>query len=222
MEREISSAKNFMITDNPIKGTFDCKHLKDIHRFLFQDLYTWAGEFRTVNISKGDTMFCLYQNIEYYLEDVFLQLKKQDYLINTKPDSIYERLAFYFGEINAAHSFREGNGRSQRVFVKQLARVAGYEVNFKTVKSEQMIEASASSWRGSDKKLEEIFKKITTPISAEQQLEYAKKILPPNHKAFELLDDQPSVLKKLHEYKSSKNSSAEIKTNQKQKFNKDR
>lgn len=56
------------------------------------------------------------------------------------------RLAYYLSEINALHPFREGNGRTQRLFIEILAERAGYEVDFSEVSAEEMIQASADSF----------------------------------------------------------------------------
>jgi len=55
---------------HPIKGNFDFKHLKDIHHFIFQDMFDWAGQIRTIDIGKGN-LFCRAQFIESYAESVF-------------------------------------------------------------------------------------------------------------------------------------------------------
>lgn len=112
-EREISSLRIMEIENEPLKGKLDFKHLKDIHYNIFKDIYEWAGQIRNVNISKG-SVFCYYENIESYADYVFNKLKEENYLINAGNDAIYDGLSFYMSEINALHSFREGNGRSQQ------------------------------------------------------------------------------------------------------------
>ena len=66
---------------HPIKGNFDFKHLKDIHHFIFQDMFDWAGQIRTIDIGKGN-LFCRAQFIESYAESVleisFLLVLRQD------------------------------------------------------------------------------------------------------------------------------------------------
>lgn len=56
-ERDLTSRRLVMLQTNPIKGTFDFLHLKKIHEFIFQDIYSWAGKERTVDIAKSN-MFC--------------------------------------------------------------------------------------------------------------------------------------------------------------------
>ena len=160
-EREITSIKLAYAKQNIIEGDFDFSHLKKIHKFLFEDIYEWAGEIRYVNISKGN-QFCLWQNLESYVDTVFSSLKKENYLKNC--NNIAERLAYYLSEINVLHPFREGNGRTQRLFIEYLALNAGYRVDFSSVSPEEMIIASAESFACEYDKINEMFKRITTKL----------------------------------------------------------
>lgn len=148
-EAEIDLAENIFVLRkltllmiNPIQGKFDLAHLKAIHRYLFEDVYPWAGEIRTISISKGNSMFALPLRIEPEAEKLFKQLKQENYLRNLPLEKMVERLAFYFAEINVLHPFREGNGRTQRAFIMQLAHQAGYLLDFSSLSPEEMIEAS--------------------------------------------------------------------------------
>lgn len=160
-EREITSIKLAYAKQNRIKGNFDLKHMQKIHKFLFEDIYSWAGKLRYVNISKGN-QFCLAQNLERYAEDVFLKLKAENYLVNS--ENVPERLAYYLSEINVLHPFREGNGRTQRLFIEYLALNAGYRVDFSDVTPEEMIIASAESFACNYEKINSMFERITHKI----------------------------------------------------------
>ena len=160
-EREITSIKLAYAKQNRIKGNFDLKHMQKIHKFLFEDIYSWAGKLRHVNISKGN-QFCLAQNLERYAEDVFLKLKAENYLVNS--ENVPERLAYYLSEINVLHPFREGNGRTQRLFIEYLALNAGYRVDFSDVTPEEMIIASAESFACNYEKINSMFERITHKI----------------------------------------------------------
>ena len=157
-EKEITSLKLAYIKKNPIKGNFDLEHLQSIHKFLFEDIYPWAGELRHVNISKGN-QFCLWQNIEEYAKNIFDELKKENYL--TDSYNIPHRLAYYLSEINVLHPFREGNGRTQRLFIEYLAENAGYCVDFTSVTPREMIVASAESFACNYEKINKMFERIT-------------------------------------------------------------
>jgi cell filamentation protein len=159
-EREITSLRIANAKINVIKGNFDLLHLRKIHKYIFGDIYEWAGEIRWVNIAKGN-MFCNYEFIEQNADQLFTKLKKENYLKDASADEIPIRLAHYLGEINALHPFREGNGRVQRLFIEYLAENAGYRVDFSEVTDKEMIKASAASFLCDYSKMNELFIKIT-------------------------------------------------------------
>lgn len=109
---------------------FDKNYLTSIHYYLFEKLYTWAGEYRTVNISKGSSMFCPYINLESFSSDIFKKLEKENYLRNFEPKTLREefakRLAYYMCELIVLHPFNEGNGRSLRLFFDMIVTYNGY------------------------------------------------------------------------------------------------
>lgn len=178
-EMEYTSLSIAEIKDSPIKGDFNLKHLQDIHRHIFRDIYDWAGELRTVNISKGNPFCnCIYIDIE--AERIFLELRKENYLIGIPKSNICHKLAYYLGEINVLHPFREGNGRTQRVMIEYLAKVAGYKVDFSNIFEIEMIEASVDTFNCNYAKMAEIFRKITKPITKEEQEDFIKEIATKN------------------------------------------
>lgn len=144
------------------------QHLKDIHRYIFEDVYEWAGEIRWVNIAKGN-MFCNYEYVEAQADILFEKLKKESYLINKTSKQISIQLAYYLSEINVLHPFREGNGRVQRLFIEYLSDGAGYSVDFSNVTSKEMIEASAEAFVCEYRLMNKLFKKIVS--SKEQKME---------------------------------------------------
>ncbi len=147
-EREITSLRTAQALLESIPGAFDFEHLCAIHHFLFSDIYDWAGKIRTLNISKGNT-FCHVNFIESELHRVFTELESDRLLTELRtPQTMAERLAYYLSEINAIHPFREGNGRTQRLFIILLARHNGYDLNFATVTADEMIKASDESFFG--------------------------------------------------------------------------
>ncbi|MNC24298.1 Adenosine monophosphate-protein transferase VbhT [compost metagenome] len=95
---------------------------------------------------------------------MFIKLKNENYLKGVPLNEVALRLSYYLGEINALHPFREGNGRTQRLFIEYLAEQAGYSVDFSQVTDKQMIEASAASFLCDYSKMDEIFKTITLPL----------------------------------------------------------
>jgi cell filamentation protein len=131
---------------SPVSGSFDALHLKEIHKRIFQNIYPWAGEFRKVNIRRsGSYFFALVPFIEPNLENTLSNLASENRLKGLALDAFAERSAYFLGELNAIHPFREGNGRTQREFTSQLASEAGYRINWGRVTREQMYDASIES-----------------------------------------------------------------------------
>ncbi|MCR5194817.1 MAG: Fic family protein [Pseudobutyrivibrio sp.] len=145
-EQELSSARYFEISQRPIPGDFSLEHLKAIHRYIFQDIYDWAGEIRTVDISKG-TIFCLTQFIEIEFKKVQDWLIANDYLRDIDDKKVMaKRLAYLIGEINMIHPFREGNGRAQRVYVEYVCMNNGhFDIDFSRTTRNDMVLASKES-----------------------------------------------------------------------------
>jgi len=162
LEKMLTLLRIVELQEKPIKGNYDLKHLKKIHEYIFQDIYEWAGKLRTVDISKGETLFCPTENIESYGQTIFEQLKVDKNLQGMDVYNFCKKGAYYLGEINMIHPFREGNGRTQREFIKILAQEAGYEINFKYITEKQMKEASIRSATIDSKGLYEILKKSIT------------------------------------------------------------
>lgn len=163
-EYQMATLREIGQSEKPIDGKFDLKHLQDIHKDLFQDVYDWAGENRTVGISKGGSSFAQPELIESYANStVFKDLKKDNLLQGLAEERFVERLAHHFSEINALHPFREGNGRATRVFVEELSKQAGYKLDFDKVDPQAWNDASRASFNGRMEPIEKIFREITTP-----------------------------------------------------------
>ena len=141
----INAAK---LEEEPIEGTFDFAYYKAIHHFLFSDLYDWAGQVRTVDISKKGTRFCPAENIEHQAELIFKRLKERDYFRNLPHDEFVDELVDFYCATNDLHPFREGNGRAQRAFLTQLIRSAGYDINWSEVDGDLLMIATIQSAQG--------------------------------------------------------------------------
>ena len=163
LERRLTMLRILELVDKPIQGKFDLQHLCLIHRYIFQDVSDWAGEIRKVDIAKG-SMFCNVKFIESQAAEIFKKLKSEDYLQGLNEENTASRLAYYFSEINALHPFREGNGRSQREFIRTLALHIGYVINFAKVSKEEMLKASKDSFLCDYGKMEQLFKKCINQI----------------------------------------------------------
>lgn len=156
LEKRLTMLRILELVDKPIQGRFDSKHLQSIHKYIFQDVYEWAGRIRKVDIAKGN-MFCNVKFIESQAEEIFGKLKGENFLRGLDEKEISLRLAYYFSEINALHPFREGNGRCQREFIRILALHTGYVINFANVSKEEMLKASEDSFLCDYKRMEQLF-----------------------------------------------------------------
>lgn len=164
-ERDYSSIRQAELIKMGVTGDFSMNHLCSIHKQLFQDIYSWAGKIRTVDISKG-TIFCLVQYIEMQFDDLYRKLKKENCLADISDKmEMSVRLAYYLGEINMIHPFREGNGRTQRCYIEQLCINNGrFEIDFTEVTKDEMIAASVRSANESNDLLEALLFKCLVDL----------------------------------------------------------
>lgn len=101
--------------------------LFDIHFYFLNTLYTWAGKVRTVDISKGDTFFAPARYINNTLEDFKKILATNILMKEDTKKTVAQKLALIHCEFNAIHPFREGNGRTIRLFLDLIAAQAEYD-----------------------------------------------------------------------------------------------
>ncbi len=116
-ERMITSYKLAKLYLDTGAQSFDAEHLKSIHKFLFEDIYPFAGEFRRENISKRIT-FCLVQFIEPELDRTLKNaIKMVPKLVDR--DTLLRYITELYSDLDMIHPFREGNGRTEREFMRQ-------------------------------------------------------------------------------------------------------
>ena len=144
-EAKITAAKLLSLRQKGIIGNFDVKHIKNIHLYLFEDIYPFAGKFRTENIGKGAFRFAEWQYIEPELNKLLENLKVENYLNGLDADPLAQKLAYYMSELNVLHPFREGNGRTIREFIRELALKNGYTLNLMNADPAEFLEASIKS-----------------------------------------------------------------------------
>lgn len=142
-ERRLSSARLFELQMNETnkKIIFDKKYFLNIHKFLFQDIYPWAGTIREVDLYKGNSAFAPARFLDGSLNDFFDNLKKDNFLSGFSAEEIAEMSSYYMLELNFIHPFREGNGRTKRYFMKQLVKGAGYNLDLESIRSEDLVMA---------------------------------------------------------------------------------
>ncbi|TPF96156.1 hypothetical protein EP30_08910 [Bifidobacterium sp. UTCIF-39] len=148
-----------------VTGSLD--DFRMLHRMLFQDIYAWAGEIRTVEIRKnieGAEFFLPSTNIAMGVTWAQGELMKDNMLVGLAPQSFARRLAYHYDNYNFIHPFREGNGRVQRLFWTLLCHDAGYDLDWRLVSGEENDEASRiAAEQQNYTGLERIFIRIASP-----------------------------------------------------------
>ena len=144
-EKSIVAIKLIKKKKKGITGNFDLNHFVSIHKFLFEDIYNFAGLFRNENIAKDFFQFAQWEYIEDELVRLLNNLKKENYLYGLGKSLISSRIAFYWAELNVLHPFREGNGRTTREFLRQLLLKNNFVFNLKNVNSQALLDASIKS-----------------------------------------------------------------------------
>jgi len=124
---------------------YDLAYLKRIHRHLFEEVYGWAGEIRTVDIAKGNTRFCNVNRIEPEAHKLFLRLSRSGWLEHLDHASLIVAVAEFFGDLNVIHPFREGNGRAQRILFEHIIVNAGYEIDWWPVGECEWVQANVDA-----------------------------------------------------------------------------
>ena len=133
------------LADAPIPCTGDRAHLQAIHRLLFAGIFEWAGQFRTTDIDKEGTDFLPAAELETAIEQLFADLASENLLRDLPREQFIGHLAQYYARLNYIHPFREGNGRTQRLFWGQVALHAGWTVDFTRMSKTANDEASRAA-----------------------------------------------------------------------------
>ena len=129
-------------------GRIGATHYRAIHRHLFEDVYSWAGRYRTVRTSKSGNMFCFPEHIPAQMEQLFGKLKQDDLLRGLEFGAFVSSTAAFLGDLNAIHPFREGNGRTQLSFLYLLAVQAGHPLDMERLRPVAILNAMIASFGG--------------------------------------------------------------------------
>lgn len=157
VESVISSARYAEWDSAPKAHSFDFDHYKAIHCYLFSDIYDWAGEVRTVDISKKGTQFAPVADIDLMAKAAFDRLKACNYFKGLPHGAFVDEIVDFYCVTNKLHPFREGNGRTQRAFLTQLIRNAGYNISFADMDTDLLMIATIQSAQGVADRLKQIF-----------------------------------------------------------------
>ncbi len=165
-EREASAIRLAELKDNPVKGGYDIEHMQAIHGRIFQDVYDWAGQLRSVSIAKGPTtdrtFFTPVSDLQKGAIDIHKDIKDSNYLRGSEQDAFASKMGDLYKKVNDLHPFREGNGRAAREFLGQLADGAGYTLNYSGVSRQEWNSAAKESARGNLDPIRSVFNEIST------------------------------------------------------------
>jgi len=131
-----------------------------IHRHFFQDVYAWAGNPRTVRMSKSGSAFCYPENIDREMRRLFAEVAEQNYYARLEAEAFAKKAAHFLAELNAIHPFREGNGRTQLSFLTLLAEGARHPLNLEKLDPAAILEATIESFGGSEEPLAAVIKDL--------------------------------------------------------------
>lgn len=145
IEADITAIRQNNLLEHPVTGRFTTNHLCSIHRYLFGDVYPFAGHLRREDIMKGTTRFLSNKEIAKKLNELLAELKREHYLKDFSFSAMICRSAYYLSELNYIHPFREGNGRAIREFMRLLYERSGYEVHWDAVSPDVMLQAMEDS-----------------------------------------------------------------------------
>jgi cell filamentation protein len=162
-EAQASSLRLAQLGELRLEGLYDLRHLQEFHRFIFQDIYPWAGELRSTPLAKPGSMFALPEHVEGYATNVFGQLAGERHLCGLRRDQFADRITHYYAEINAVHPFRDGNGRAQRAFLRQLALDAGHCLAWERLEQASLVYASQRSFQGDNLPMRDLIDLVLDP-----------------------------------------------------------
>lgn len=160
VERQIMLLKGAEIVRNAVFENVDFNYYKSIHKHLFEDIYDWAGMVRTINISKKGTVFSKHDNIEEIGQLKFKRLVGLSYLNNMDEINFFNELTELYNELNMLHPFREGNGRTLRLFITLLVRNTGRDISFADCDNDLLMIATIKAAQGDLSLLKSIFESI--------------------------------------------------------------
>lgn len=133
-EYKITNSRGHTVVN--VKGEFDFQHLKDIHHHLFGQIYSWAGLKRNIGLGKmGSNLdFVEPEFIDLEMNKIFSELKKEKWFTEIKDKKNFaKKICDLYLSINNVHAFREGNGRAQNEFIRQLCEYNGYELDLQKI-----------------------------------------------------------------------------------------
>ena len=155
------TAMTFARSEEPLpRGRLSASHYRAVHHHLFQDVYAWAGTFRTVRLAKSTSAFCYPENIAGEMAALFAWLRREEFLRRRSAGEFAKGAAHFLSELNAIHPFREGNGRTQLTFLALLADRAGHPLDLDRLDPQATLDAMIASFKGDERPLVLVIKRL--------------------------------------------------------------
>jgi cell filamentation protein len=165
-----SSLREIDLNKNPINGDYSLQHMQAIHAYVFKDVYDWAGQTRTVPITKGigetKTAFALVDDIPKDAAALQKKIQAANFLRGLEREDFSSKMGELYKQVNDLHPFREGNGRVARQYLDRLADGAGYKLNYSGVTRQEWNRAAIESAKGNLDPMKSVFNEISTPTRA--------------------------------------------------------
>jgi cell filamentation protein len=167
VEANFTAVRLSLLEKQGPRGPFTFARLLATHQYIFQDVYSWAGQLRTTELYKAAHVygplhqFVSVKELTLEAERIFSDLAKHKELKGLDRKTFCQQAAQLLCDINQLHPFREGNGRTQRAFLQVLAKEAGYELSFDVISRERMMKASIEGSEGDLGMMERMFLEIT-------------------------------------------------------------
>jgi len=141
IERKITYTQLGLLSLQVI-GRFDVGHLKRIHYQLFHELYEWAGQFRNVDMGKDRTLFCRAAFLDQEAHRILGRMATWAFQPISHAEQMAQRGGELLADLNMLHPFRDGNGRTQREFVRQWARFHGFRLDYQRLDADRYMASS--------------------------------------------------------------------------------
>lgn len=141
---------------NPPEPRFTQQYHIALHHLIFKEVYPWAGELRVVDICKASTTFMENEKIADSLEQLFSRLNAVNDCKGMSHAEFSDFMGIFLSQLNFIHPFREGNGRTQRFLISEIARNADFYMDWNTVSPETMNNACIDGIAGQYRKAQRL------------------------------------------------------------------
>ncbi len=166
IEADLTKLSIDQLIINPPPAIFNTDYHCFLHREIFNDVYPWAGELRVVDICKGSTIFLENEKIRTSLDELFTEMADQNYYRGFDAEKLSAHAGIFLNKLNFIHPFREGNGRTQRLLLTQIAQQAGFSINWASISSDSMRKACIEGGDGQHRPMQRLLQLNLEPLDS--------------------------------------------------------